>query len=132
MTAERRAVTPPSPSHPLAIIARIAFVVTLAAVVILSFSSAPRLLYSYHVAHFAAFYMLSLTTLAAFKGWSFLRAFWVLTAFLTLVALFRVVLDHHVQTTFLDWISDLGGVIGAMAAMLVQRFREGLNPTRRA
>jgi hypothetical protein len=123
-------VTPPSPSHPLAIVGRVAFVVTVGAVVVLSFLGAPHLLYSYHVAHFAAFYILSLTALAAFPGWSFLRAFWALTAFLTVVALFRVVLDHHAQTTFLDWISDLGGVFGAMAPMLVQRFREGFKPAR--
>jgi hypothetical protein len=95
---------------------------------LLSFVGAPKILYSYRTAHFAAMYALSLATMAAFKDWLFVKLFWRLTGFVTVVGVIRAVTHHHPQTNFFDWIADMGGILGALTPSLVQRYRDSFAP----
>ena len=91
---------------------------------LLSFLGAPKVLYSYRTAHFAAMYGLSLATLTAFKDWSFVKLFWWLTGFVSVVGVARAAMHHHVETNFFDWIADMGGILGALVPTLAQRYRD--------
>jgi hypothetical protein len=103
---------------------RVFFLACVCAVVIASLIGAPHIFYSYHVSHFAVLYVLALATLAAFPGWGVLKTFWRLLFFVSALGLARLVMHHHVETSFLDWISDLSGVLGGLAPIAVQRLRE--------
>ena len=107
-----------------AILGRLSFVAVLPGVLMMSLFGAPRLFYSYRVAHFAAIYILTLATMAAFKDWSFLKLFWRLTGFVVAIGVTRTIIHHHPETTFFDGIADMGGVLGALAPSLVQRYRD--------
>ncbi len=117
-------------SNILAVMGRLSFLAALVAILYFSGFGAPRLLYSYHVAHFAAIYVLTLTTLAAFHRSSFLKMFWLLTGFVTAVAVIRCLAHHHVETSFFDWIADVGGIIAALFPAMVQRFRQAMAAAR--
>ncbi len=103
---------------------RLTFVACACAVIVASLHGAPHVLYSYHVSHFAVLYALTLATLAAFPGWGILKAFWRLMGLVTVLGLVRVILRHQVETNFLDWIADLSGILGGLAPIAVQRWRE--------
>ena len=117
-----------SASSRQAIFGRVTFLIVLPAVLLLSFMGAPKILYSYRTAHFAAMYGLSLATMAAFKNWSFVALFWRLTGFVSAVGVARAAMHHHVETNFFDWIADMGGVLGALVPSLVQRYRDSFGP----
>ena len=113
-----------------AVLGRVSFLLVLPTVLALSFMGAPKILYSYRTAHFAAMYVLGLATMAAFKDWSFVKLFWRLTGFVTLVGLARTAIHHHPETNFFDWVADMGGVLGALVPSLVQRYRDAFAPRR--
>ncbi len=117
-----------SASSTQAILGRLCFLIVLPTVVLLSFTGAPKVLYSYRVAHFAAMFALGLATMAAFKDWSFLKLFWRLTGFVTVVGVLRTLTHHHLGNNFFDWIADMGGVLGALVPSLVQRYRDSFTP----
>jgi hypothetical protein len=103
---------------------RVSFVVCMFAVIVASLVGGPHVFYSYHVSHFAVLYVLSLATLAAFPDWGVLKAFWRLLGFVTALGLARALTRHHLETNFLDWISDISGILGGLAPLVVQRLRE--------
>ena len=113
-----------------AMLGRLSFVVVLPLVVLLSFLGAPRILYSYRVAHFAAMYCLTLAAMAAFKDWPFLKLFWRQTGFVTTIAVTRALIHHHPETNLFDWFADVGGILGALAPSLVQRYRDSFASTK--
>jgi hypothetical protein len=104
--------------------ARLFFVASSCVIIVASLISAPRILYSYHVSHFAVLYVLSLATLAAFPGWAPLKTFWRLMGFVTALSLARVIFRHHVEANFFDWIADVSGILGGLAPLVVQHMRE--------
>ena len=113
-----------SASSRQAIFGRLSFVLIFPLVLMLSFLGAPRLVYSYRTAHFAAMYCLTLATMAAFKDWSFIKLFWRLTGFVSIVGFTRAVFRHHPAINFFDWIADMGGILGALTPSVVQRYRD--------
>jgi hypothetical protein len=108
----------------LGIAARLSFVACVCGVIIASLFGAPRLLYSYHVSHFAVLYVLTLTTLAAFPDCGILKAFWRLVGLVTVLGVVRVILRHELEINFLDWIADVSGILGGLAPVAVRRPRE--------
>jgi 4-amino-4-deoxy-L-arabinose transferase-like glycosyltransferase len=108
----------------LGIAGRVFFVACVCGVVGALLFGAPRLLYSYHVSHFAALYVLTLATLAAFPEWGLLKAFWRLVGLVTVLGVARVFMRRHLEANFLDWISDLSGIIVGLAPVAMQSLRE--------
>ena len=108
----------------LGFVARVCLVVCVGAVIVASLIGAPRLLYSYHVSHFAVLYVLALAALAALPDWGALKTFWSLVAFVSALGMARVIFRHNVEVNFLDWIADLSGILGGLAPVVVQRLRE--------
>jgi len=106
------------------IFARVSFIACICSVIVASLIGAPHILYSYHLSHFAVLYLLALTVLAAFPDWSILKTFWALVAFVTALGVARILIRHHVEINFLDWIADLSGILGGLAPVVVQRLRE--------
>ncbi len=128
--AHRRAFDWGSIHEGLGIAARLFFVVWTCAVVVASLFGAPRVLYSYHVSHFAVLYVLTLAALGAFPNWAVLNAFWRLVGLVTVLGVARVLVRHHVETSFLDWIADVSGILGGLAPVAVHRLREAQTSAR--
>ena len=108
----------------LGVAGRVLFVACACGVIVASLFGAPRLLYSYHVSHFALLYVFTLATLAAFPDWGVLKAFWRLVGLMSVLGVARVLIRHQLETNFLDWIADLSGILGGLAPVALQRVRE--------
>jgi hypothetical protein len=116
---------------PLAVLARLAFLLTalgVAAAVIFTPSTMPKVLRSHYLEHFAAFYVVTLAALAAMSrarlrrvamGMGFFAAVLESTHYMT-GGPFGPVLDN--------WVADAGGVAAAVAPVLVERFRRRFPP----
>jgi len=116
---------------PLAVLARLMFcgaVVGIVAAVLAPTQDVPQLLRSNYLEHFAAFYVATLAGLAAMPRTSIVR----IGAGLALFAL-------GLEVAHLFWIADLagarrnweantGGVVAAIAPILVERFRRRFWP----
>ncbi len=92
---------------------------------------APHLLYSYHLEHFAAAYVLALAAAAAFVKRNPLRlcvALWIAALG---VELLRLTQAQHRDYSLQDWFADAGGVIAALAPMYIATFRESFAPPER-
>ena len=113
-------------NDPLAICARGAYLGALGAVTIASLSPAgwvPRVLYSYHLEHFAAFYLLSVSMAAARYKTSTARLAIDLVVLACVLEGLRLFSPSHRNNVPEDWVSDLGGITAALAAMFVSTIR---------
>lgn len=111
---------------PLAILARLAFLGTAVAIAVTVFlprKLVPALLYSHNLEHFAAFYVATLFGMAALPRSKLRRIALAYMAFAALLegahyfsgAPFRPLIDK--------WAADVGGLVAAIAPVLVERFR---------
>jgi hypothetical protein len=115
---------------PWAVLARCGLVLAVAAVAYASLAPGryvPRLLYSYHLEHFAAFYVVALTGSAALPR---ARLRWLGAA--SVVLALAMELPHLLfggapQAVYQNGLADVGGAFAALLPMAVDRFRRRLN-----
>lgn len=124
-----RTSSPYSDTGPLAVLARLSFLVVLTAIVVATLAPGwlvPQLLHSHNLEHFAAFYVATVAALAALPGTPARRiglAFVMFSLLLQGVQLFR---EATFQTAMENWVADTGGVLAAIAPVIVERFRQRL------
>jgi hypothetical protein len=113
-------------SGPLAVMTRLAFLTSVAAIVVAVFLPerlVPDFVRSHYLQHFAAFYVAALfglaamvrTRLRAIAAWFFVFATLLEASHLLSGAALRPLIDN--------WVADLGGMAAAFAPMVVERFR---------
>lgn len=114
-----------------AVMARVAFLV---AVIVVTFASlaplsmVPQVLPSRHLEHFAAFYFTTLIAATAFPRLKILTLGGRLALFAALLELTRMAPSQHRIWGVLDWEADFGGIIAALAPVIVEKFRSRFDP----
>lgn len=83
----------------------------------------PRIFSNYHIEHFAAFYVVTLLTAAALPTVRLDRIAGVLGALAAAFALFRILALVNKVFYVEDLACDIGGIMAALAPILVGRFR---------
>lgn len=90
----------------------------------------PRLFYSYHVEHFAAFFVLGALTAAALQRRRLATLMLGLTVFAVLTEVGRILPTagrlYHTE----NLASDLAGAMAALGAVAIGQFRVRFGPTR--
>ena len=120
-------------NDPLAMIARVIF---LSVIVLVGFASlapsawVPRLLYSYHLEHFAAFYLMAAAMAAARYRASLYRVLLEAVLLATILEGVRAATPAHQLTAAEDWVADLGGALAALAPILIGDFRRSFVPVQ--
>lgn len=121
--------SPYSDTGPLAVLARLGFLLVLTAIVVATLAPGwlvPQLLYSHNLEHFAAFYVATVAALAALPATPVRRigtAFMLFSFGLQVVQVFR---EATIQTAMENWVADTGGVAAAIVPVIVERFRQRL------
>jgi hypothetical protein len=114
-------------NDPLAMAARAAL---LGVIVLVSFASlapvawVPRLLYSYHLEHFAAFYLLAMAMAAARYRANLNRVLLDVVILASLLEGVRAFTAAHQLTAAEDWVADLGGALAALLPIVAGAFRK--------
>ena len=111
---------------PLAMAARATFLGLIAAISIASLAPTawiPHLLYSYHLEHFAAFYLMALSMAAARYRAGLTRVLLDVVVLASLLEGVRAFTPAHQLTAAEDWVADLGGAMAALTPILVAKFR---------
>jgi putative Mn2+ efflux pump MntP len=114
-------------NDPLAVAARAAFIVTVAAIAFASLTPAgwmPRVLYSYHLEHFAAFYLVALSMAAARYRTNIYRLLLDAGVLATVLEAIRLLIPSHQLSVVEDWASDIGGILAALTPIVVGDFRK--------
>jgi hypothetical protein len=122
---------PRKDNHPLAILARAAFLVIIAALCFASLAPAgwlPRVLYSYHLEHFAAFYLVALSMAAARYRANVYRVMTDIAILATVLEGLRLFIPSHQLYVAEDWVADLGGALAALAPIVIGDFRRSFRP----
>ena len=109
--------------HLLPVLARGALVAAGAIVMLAAVKPPPRLIYSYHAQHLAAFYVLSLCSATAFKKTKVLSLASMWAAVAVVFEAVRSLDPLHVHTSYASALADGAGILGAFAPMLAQKFR---------
>ena len=86
----------------------------------------PHIFYSYHVEHFAAFYLLAIFAAAGLPRQTLTTLSLGLIAFAIVLEIIRMLTPTHRLTSAEDLICDIAGVMAAYAPILIGRFRDGL------
>ena len=86
----------------------------------------PHIFYSYHVEHFAAFYVLAAVASAGLPRQSLTTLSLGLIAFAVVLEVIRMLTPIHRLTSAEDLVCDIAGVMGAFAPILIGRFRDSL------
>lgn len=118
-------------SDPLAIVARASLLLMIAAICFASLAPAgwmPRVLYSYHLEHFAAFYLVALTMAAARYRTGVYRVLLDVTVLATMLEAVRLFIPSHQLYVAEDWIADVGGAMAALTPILIGNFRKSFGP----
>lgn len=118
---------PRKDGHPLAILARVAFLAVIAGICFASLAPSgwlPRVLYSYHLEHFAAFYLAALSMAAARYRASLYRVMMDIAALATVLEGVRLFIPSHQLYVVEDWVADLGGVLAALSPIVIGDFRK--------
>jgi len=113
-------------NDPLAMVARVSFLVVVAAICFASLAPAgwmPRVLYSYHLEHFAAFYLVALSMAAARYRASVYRVLTDIAVLATVLEGLRLFIPSHQLFVAEDWVADLGGALAALSPMVIGDFR---------
>jgi hypothetical protein len=84
----------------------------------------PRVFFSYHIEHFAAFYVLTIVAAAGFPKARLYQVVIALTVMALTLACIRMLIPHHRLSYAEDLAADIVGVLAASAPILVGRFRE--------
>jgi len=112
---------------PLAVAARLALVTAVVGVLGASLLPAPvvpRILYSYHLEHFAAFYLLALIAAAACPRLRLRHILICMMGFAAILEGARVMLGAREISSAENLFADIGGVWSAIAPILIGRFRD--------
>ena len=118
-------------NDPLAMLARASYLVLIAAICFASLAPAgwlPRVLYSYHLEHFAAFYVVGLSMGAARYRANVWRVMLDIGVLATVLEGLRLFIPSHQLYVVEDWVSDLGGALAALVPMLVGEYRRSFTP----
>jgi hypothetical protein len=110
----------------LAICARAGFLLLTASLCFASLAPAgwlPRLFYSYHLEHFAAFYLVTLAMIAARYRAKIRQLLGDVLVLASVLEGLRLFIPSHQFSVFEDWMADLGGVLAALAPVLAVDFR---------
>ena len=91
----------------------------------------PHLFYSYHVEHFAAFYVLSVVAAAGLPRIGLTRLSLSLIGFAAVLEVIRMLTPAHQLTSAEDLVCDIAGVLAAYAPMLVSQFRASVDAAAR-
>ena len=111
-----------------AIAGRIAFLAAFSALVYGSFFHPPRIFTSTHVAHFAGFFIFTLATTAAAKRTPLITVGCFVAALAILLEIARALIWLPLDSSYLDWVGDMAGVVAALGPMLLQKIRSGFTP----
>ena len=87
----------------------------------------PHIFYSYHVEHFAAFYVLAVVACAGLPRHTLSKLSLALIAFAVVLEVIRMLTPAHRLTSAEDLVCDIAGVMAAYAPILVGRFRESVS-----
>jgi len=120
-------------NDPLAMFARVAFLLVVAALCFASLAPSgwmPRVLYSYHLEHFAAFYLVALSMAAARYRANVYRVMIDITVLATALEGVRLFIPSHQLYVVEDWVADLGGALAALTPILIGDFRKSFRPER--
>jgi hypothetical protein len=118
-----------SDTGPLAVLARLTFLVVITAIVVATLAPGwlvPQLLYSHNLEHFAAFYVATVAALAALPHAQVRRiavAYMLFSLVLQFVQVFR---EATPQGALENWVADTGGIAAAVAPVVVERFRQAV------
>jgi hypothetical protein len=116
---------------PLAVFARLAFLVALIGIVVAVFlppSLAPQFLRSHYLEHFAAYYVAFLAGLAALPRMRLRRLGLGLGIFATVLETSHYFAGAPFLPLMRNWVADLGGMAAAGAPVVVERFRRRFSP----
>jgi hypothetical protein len=114
-------------NDPMAVLARTAFLLVVAAICFASLAPAgwmPRVLYSYHLEHFAAFYLVALSMAAARYRANVYRVMADIAALATVLEGLRLFIPSHQLYVAEDWVADLGGGLAALSPIVIGDFRK--------
>jgi len=120
------------PDHgPWAVAARVGFLFSLAAVAFAALAPAgwtPRILFSRHLEHFAAFYVATVMAVAALPRARLMRIGFGMALFAVTLEVLRAAPSLHVGWTIAPAEADLGGVLAALAPIVAEKFRSLFDP----
>jgi len=120
-------------NDPLAMIARVAFLLVVAGLCFVLLAPSgwmPRVLYSYHLEHFAAFYLVALSMAAARYRANVYRVMTDIAILATVLEGVRLFIPSHQLYVVEDWVADLGGALAALSPILIGDFRKSFRPDR--
>jgi hypothetical protein len=120
-------------NDPLAMMARAAFLLVVAGLCFASLAPSgwmPRVLYSYHLEHFAAFYLVALSMAAARYRANVYRVMTDIAVLATLLEGVRLFIPSHQLYVVEDWVADLGGALAALSPIVIGDFRKSFRPER--
>jgi hypothetical protein len=109
-----------------AVLGRLLLVFMVFAVLYASFSPEnfiPHILYSYHLEHFAIFYLFALSASAAFVRRDVLHIGVIMWTGAMVIEAIRWLQPAHRDFAILDWFADAAGVLAALAPVGIGRFR---------
>jgi hypothetical protein len=120
-------------NDPLAMVARAGFLLVVAGLCFASLAPSgwmPRVLYSYHLEHFAAFYLVALSMAAARYRANVYRVMTDIAVLATLLEGVRLFIPSHQLYVVEDWVADLGGALAALSPIVIGDFRKSFRPER--
>lgn len=111
---------------PLVVLARLAFLGAFAAILAEVFwlrDLTPDFVHSHYLQHFAAFYVATLTALAALPRTRLRSLATGVGVFATLLEATHLFSNPPLRALVDNWVADLGGVTAAVVPVVVDRFR---------
>jgi hypothetical protein len=120
-------------NHPLAMVARAAFLLVVAGLcfaLLVPSGWMPRVFYSYHLEHFAAFYLVALSMAAARYRANVYRVMADIAILATVLEGVRLFIPSHQLYVVEDWVADLGGALAALSPIVIGDFRKSFRPER--
>jgi hypothetical protein len=120
-------------NDPLAMIARAGFLLVVVGLCLASLAPSgwlPRVLYSYHLEHFAAFYLVALSMAAARYRANIYRVMTDIAMLATVLEGVRLLIPSHQLYVLEDWVADLGGALAALSPIVIGDFRKSFRPER--
>lgn len=116
---------------PLAVLARLSFLVALVAIVVAVFlprAMVPQFVRSHYLQHFAAFYVLLLCALAAMPRARLRRVALGLVLFASALEATHLFAGAPFRPLMRNWVADLGGISAAVVPIVVARYRRRFPP----
>jgi hypothetical protein len=111
---------------PLAVLARLAFLASIAAIGVAVFLPrwmVPQFLHSHYLEHFAAFYVAALFGMAAMPRAQLRRIGVAYVIFAVVLESTHLFAGAALRPLVDNWVADMGGLAAAVAPVVVERFR---------